>query len=113
VPGWIRNAVWWQVYPLGFVGAETRRASGMPPVHRLGRIEAWLDYAVALGASGLLLGPIFAAATHGYDTIDHFRIVESDLELAQRPQLLRAGLGAAAPRQPSRRLRAAHLRGQP
>jgi cyclomaltodextrinase / maltogenic alpha-amylase / neopullulanase len=29
---------------------------------------------VDLGASGLLLGPIFDSSTHGYDTIDHFRI---------------------------------------
>ena len=34
----------------------------------------WLDYAIKLGASGLALGPIFASETHGYDTIDHFRI---------------------------------------
>ena len=27
-----------------------------------------------LGASGLPLGPIFASASHGYDTLDHFRI---------------------------------------
>jgi len=31
------------------------------------------DYAVNLGASGILLGPIFASSTHGYDTIDHFK----------------------------------------
>jgi glycosidase len=43
-------------------------------VHRLGRIEAWLDHVVALGLNGIALGPIFAAQTHGYDTIDHFRI---------------------------------------
>jgi cyclomaltodextrinase len=34
----------------------------------------WLDYAVQLGASGIALGPIFASETHGYDTIDYFRI---------------------------------------
>lgn len=37
-------------------------------------MTAWLDYAANLGASGLLLGPIFASSTHGYDTIDHFGI---------------------------------------
>jgi glycosidase len=40
----------------------------------LRRLTAWLDYAVDLGASGLAMGPIFAAETHGYDTVDHFRI---------------------------------------
>jgi cyclomaltodextrinase len=70
---WVRHAVWWQVYPLGFTGAWPQPG---PPAeqHRLSRLAGWLDYAVELGASGLLLGPVFAAETHGYDTIDHFRI---------------------------------------
>jgi cyclomaltodextrinase len=73
VPGWVEHAVWWQVYPLGFVGAEPAAIAG-PPVHRLPRLLEWLDYAVELGASGLALGPVFASGTHGYDTVDHFRI---------------------------------------
>ncbi|MDR2897093.1 MAG: alpha-amylase family protein [Propionibacteriaceae bacterium] len=40
----------------------------------LRRLDRWLDYAIDLGASGLLLGPIFASTSHGYDTLDHFRI---------------------------------------
>jgi cyclomaltodextrinase len=82
VPDWVEHAVWWQVYPLGFVGAEKSAAefaagsAGGPgePAHRLSRLTAWLDYAVALGVSGIALGPVFASSTHGYDTIDHFRI---------------------------------------
>ena len=71
---WIEHAILWHIYPLGFVGAE-REAVACPQVqHRLGQITSWLDYAVDLGASGLLLAPIFAASTHGYDTIDHFEI---------------------------------------
>ena len=71
---WIERAVFWHVYPLGFVGAEAEAVAGAPVVHRLRHLIGWLDYAVNLGASGLLLGPIFASSTHGYDTIDHFRI---------------------------------------
>ncbi|TCC55944.1 alpha-amylase [Kribbella pittospori] len=69
---WADHAIWWQVYPLGFTGAE--KTAGTTVVHRLPQLENWLDYAVELGCSGLLLGPVFAAETHGYDTIDHFRI---------------------------------------
>lgn len=72
-PGWTQHAVWWHVYPLGFLGAE-RVNPGGPPVHRLGRLIDWLDYAVELGTSGLALGPIFESQTHGYDTVDPFRI---------------------------------------
>jgi cyclomaltodextrinase len=73
MPGWVQHAVWWQVYPLGFVGAEATAIDG-PPRHRLRRLVDWLDYAVELGASGLALGPVFASETHGYDTVDHLRI---------------------------------------
>jgi cyclomaltodextrinase len=74
MPAWIQHALLWQIYPLGFVGAEAAAADRSGVVHRLGRLTSWLDYAVELGASGLLLGPIFASSTHGYDTIDYFRI---------------------------------------
>ena len=69
------DAIWWQVYPLGYTGAEKAALQpGEQIRHRLPRLEAWLDYAAELGCSGLLLGPVFASETHGYDTIDHFRI---------------------------------------
>jgi cyclomaltodextrinase / maltogenic alpha-amylase / neopullulanase len=71
---WVGHALWWHVYPLGFTGAESRACDRSGVIHRLGHITAWLDYAVDLGTSGLLLGPIFASSTHGYDTVDHFRI---------------------------------------
>lgn len=74
-PAWVEHAIWWQVYPLGFVGAFP--ASSEPPQpdeHRLRRLVDWFDHAIALGASGIALGPIFASRTHGYDTTDHYRI---------------------------------------
>jgi cyclomaltodextrinase len=72
---WADNVIWWHVYPLGFTGAERQAlAVGEPVRHRFWQLENWLDYAVELGCSGLLLGPIFAAETHGYDTVDHFQI---------------------------------------
>ncbi|MGH3487390.1 MAG: alpha-amylase family protein [Actinopolymorphaceae bacterium] len=73
--GWVEHAIWWQVFPLRFLGGEP---AALPPGadirHRLDGLEPWLDYAVELGCSGLALGPIFASETHGYDTVDHFRI---------------------------------------
>jgi glycosidase len=79
---WVDHVMWWHVYPLGFLGANVRPPhDGAPtgetpdaPEHRLGRIEAWLDHVVDLGLNGLALGPVFASSTHGYDTVDHFRI---------------------------------------
>ena len=72
---WAEHTIWWHVYPLGFTGAEKAALTpGEPVRHRLRQLDGWLDYVVELGCSGLLLGPIFAAETHGYDTVDHFEV---------------------------------------
>jgi cyclomaltodextrinase len=81
-PAWVEHAIWWQIYPLGFVGApldtgtdpESHAATEPAVVHRLDRIIGWLDYALELGVSGIALGPIFQSETHGYDTTDYFTI---------------------------------------
>ncbi|MGB2766631.1 MAG: alpha-amylase family glycosyl hydrolase [Propionicimonas sp.] len=69
---WPASVIWWHVYPLGFVDAERRRVESVH--HRLPKLVTWLDYLVELGANGLLLAPVFDSGTHGYDTLDHFRI---------------------------------------
>ena len=66
------RTIWWHVYPLAALGAPIRTEHDT--AHRLRNLEPWLDYLVELGCNGLLLGPIFASATHGYDTLDHLRI---------------------------------------
>ena len=70
---WVASVIWWHCYPLRFVGGEFR-ADELPEgqvEHRLGRLEAWLDYLLELGASGLMLAPVFASTSHGYDTLDY------------------------------------------
>ncbi|MGP5077675.1 alpha-amylase family glycosyl hydrolase [Brachybacterium alimentarium] len=83
-PSWIRDAICWQVYPLGFCGAPRHRedlggegyggADGENVVHRLRRLEGWLDHLLGLGANVLILNPIFDSVSHGYDTLDHRRL---------------------------------------
>ncbi len=68
------DRIWWHVYPLGAAGAPIRDRAPDDSGHRLARLEGWLDYVVDLGCTGLLLGPVFASGTHGYDTLDHFRL---------------------------------------
>ncbi|WP_256838144.1 alpha-amylase family glycosyl hydrolase [Ornithinimicrobium faecis] len=70
---WTEHVVWWHVYPLGFVGADTTGAD-RSPAPRLLDLVPWLDHLLALGANGLALGPVFASSTHGYDTIDWFSV---------------------------------------
>lgn len=75
IPDWATHAIYWHVYPLGFVGApiwdQSERHS---PTPRLAKLIDQLDYLTSLGLNGLLLGPVFASPTHGYDTTDYFRI---------------------------------------
>ena len=73
---WPTTVIWWHTYPLRFVDAEARLDDlpGGGPAHRLGRLTGWLDYLIQLGANGLLLAPLFASASHGYDTLDHYRV---------------------------------------
>jgi cyclomaltodextrinase len=80
------DRVWYHLFPLGALGAERHNpAPGAPDdeaeveaevevVHRLPALVPVLDRLVDLGAGGLLLGPIFESETHGYDTVDPFRI---------------------------------------
>ncbi|MGY5766509.1 alpha-amylase family glycosyl hydrolase [Brachybacterium sp. DNPG3] len=96
LPAWIRTAICWQVYPLGFCGAPRHRedlvgesygeGAGENVVHRLGRVVGWLDHLVSLGANVLILNPIFDSVSHGYDTLDHRRLdprLGDDADFAQ------------------------------
>lgn len=75
VSHWVEHCIFWHAFPLRFLGAEPHRLSAQAPIqHRLPRLEPWLDYLIELGASGLLLGPIFESESHGYDTVDHLAI---------------------------------------
>ncbi|WP_127782943.1 alpha-amylase family glycosyl hydrolase [Rhodococcus sp. X156] len=79
---WPEHVMWWHLYPLGFTGAPIHPEPSAPDdgptagavTHRLHGVEAWLDHVLALGLNGIALGPVFASQTHGYDTVDYFRI---------------------------------------
>ena len=75
-PRWAGRTVY-QVHSLGAAGAPPVNpdVDGAAPVgHGLRRIEDWLDHVAGLGCGGLLLTPIFVAESHGYDTVDPFRV---------------------------------------
>lgn len=70
---WSDYAIWWHIYPLGFLNAE-KNAQKSEIAHRLPELEHWLDHLLELGCNGLALGPVFASESHGYDTTDHFTV---------------------------------------
>jgi len=66
------DSIFWHVYALGFCDALGQDDGHVH--HRLGRVTGRLDHARDFGATGLLIGPLFASGTHGYDTLDHYRV---------------------------------------
>src|SRR5258705_12387157 len=62
-PAWVEHAIWWQVYPLGFVGAYPSDPPPTADEHRLRRIVDWLGHAGELRASGVALRPLFTSHT--------------------------------------------------
>ncbi len=70
----VEQTAWWHVYPLNALGAPIFDVESKELVHRLPALIPWLDYAKELGCTGVLLTPIFESTSHGYDTLDHFKI---------------------------------------
>jgi glycosidase len=74
MPGWAENAVFYNIFPLGALGAPERNDFVSPPADRIARLSGWLGPAREVGANAILLGPVFESSRHGYDTADLFAI---------------------------------------
>jgi cyclomaltodextrinase / maltogenic alpha-amylase / neopullulanase len=87
VPGWVKDAVFYQIFPERFANGDT--SNDPPGVERWGGtptgrnffggdlqgIIDHLDYIQELGVNALYLNPIFEATTnHKYNTADYMRI---------------------------------------
>ena len=70
---WFDESVFYQIYPLGFCGAERENDFG-DVRHRLGKIQAEIPRLKALGVTAVLFNPLFESERHGYDTVDFFRV---------------------------------------
>ncbi|HUX38930.1 MAG TPA: alpha-amylase family glycosyl hydrolase [Rectinemataceae bacterium] len=80
-PTWAREAVFYHLYPLGLLGAPGRNpALGNPPHEaeegpsRIDALLPWVEHLVGMGFTAIYLGPVFESTSHGYDTIDYYRV---------------------------------------
>jgi cyclomaltodextrinase len=73
----VAGRIVYHLHSLGAAGAARTNpdvGAGSPSDRGLARLEPWLDHVRALGCGAVLLTPIFVSSTHGYDTVDPFRI---------------------------------------
>ncbi len=69
---WFESSVFYQIYPLGACGAPFENDHQF--VHRLEKLDGWIDDLGKLGVDCILLNPVFDCVSHGYDTIDYFTV---------------------------------------
>ncbi|MGV3526304.1 MAG: alpha-amylase family glycosyl hydrolase [Candidatus Sericytochromatia bacterium] len=70
---WAATARFYHLYPLGCCGAPARLES-LTPRPRLDQLHGWIEHLVSLGVNAVYLGPLFMASSHGYDTVDYYRV---------------------------------------
>ena len=70
---WFDESVIYQIYPLGFCGAERENDFGETR-HRLHKIKNEIPKIKELGVKAVLFNPLFESERHGYDTVDFFKI---------------------------------------
>ena len=80
LPAWAGEAAFYQIYPLGLLGVAARNPApgnewgiwqGDQPLDRL---IPWADHLAGMGFNAVYLGPLFESTSHGYDTVDYFRV---------------------------------------
>ena len=68
---WYDEAIFYQIYPLGFCGALDAPRDGQ---NRIGKVKEWIPHLQKLGVTAVLFNPVFASDFHGYDTEDLLRL---------------------------------------
>ena len=74
LPEWANDAVFYQIFPLGYFGAPTVNDQSAKMVPRLKQIRDHYKHFQELGIDAVYFSPLFESGTHGYDTFDYFEI---------------------------------------
>lgn len=75
---WVKEAIFYHIYPIGFCGAPIINSSNLEMDNRIKKIVTWIPHLKSIGINAIYLGPIFQSSEHGYDTID-YNIIDSRL----------------------------------
>ncbi|MBP7553784.1 MAG: alpha-amylase [Spirochaetes bacterium] len=71
---WINESVFYHFYVMGFCGAPERNDFHSEPVERLMKTVEWIPHLKNIGVNAVVFSPIFESMSHGYDTVDYFRV---------------------------------------
>ncbi len=71
---WIKKAVFYHIYPLGFCGAPRENNRDLVVENRISRVIEWIPHLKQIGINAIYFGPVFDSSRHGYDTIDYYQI---------------------------------------
>lgn len=70
---WIREAVFYHIYPLGFTGAPRYNEGEKTSGERILEVLDWIPHLKELGINAVYFGPVFESVSHGYDTTDYYK----------------------------------------
>ncbi|MDR0490576.1 MAG: hypothetical protein LBH28_04950 [Oscillospiraceae bacterium] len=68
------TTVFYQIYPLGLLGAELDNDFDAAPMSRLPKLLDWIPHLNRLGVGAIYICPVFESSRHGYDTRDFFKV---------------------------------------
>jgi cyclomaltodextrinase len=74
LPQWVKEAILYHIYPLGFLGAPRYAKEEKETVSRLADIRKYYEHLQKLGVNVIQFGPLFESISHGYDTTDYKQI---------------------------------------
>ena len=69
---WIHDAVFYNIYPLGFCGAP--KYNDFQLTSRLDKLYDFIPHFKKMGVNCIVFNPVFESTKHGYDTIDYRKI---------------------------------------
>lgn len=70
---WYDEARFYHIYPLGLLDAP-KQNDYSEPVHRLKKLEPWIDHVKNIGCNAIYIGPLFESVGHGYETTDYKKL---------------------------------------
>lgn len=71
---WINNSIFYHIYTMNFCGAPKQNDLQQLPIPRIKEALEWTEHIKSIGANAIFFGPLFESESHGYDTIDYYKL---------------------------------------